>query len=380
MEFKPSDPSLIGMELELQLLDAGTLDLKDGILPLMELYPGSPYVKPEFIQNTVEVASRICTSLGELESQIKSLISDLKAKCKELGMTLCGSGCHPFGQRLALVTPLPRYRNLDATSGLLSHTQITFATHVHMGMTSGDEAIAVMRELKAYLPLLIALSANSPFWRSYDTGYVSYRHRILAASRSYGIPPSFTSWNEFCAFLTTTHHARIFETVHDIHWDIRPRPHLGTLEIRVMDAQSSVSRAVALAGFVRTLLAYLRRTPVNERAAGLPKPLHWWLEKENHFQASRLGLGANYAEDSQGTVRPLRAVLQTVIEAIWSTAKGLDEAVYLERFREFAETDTGYAKQKSVYGTTESFKQVVASLVDELERDVTEAARGQTHD
>lgn len=364
------------MELELQLLDAGTLDLKDGILPLMDLYPDSPYVKPEFIQNTVEVASGICTGLGELESQIKSLIFELKSKCGELGMTLCGAGCHPFGRRLALITPFPRYLDMDATSGLLSHTQITFATHVHLGMVSGDEAMAMMRELKAYLPLLIALSANSPFWRGYDTGYVSYRHRILAASRSYGIPPSFTSWSEFCAFLTTTHHAGIFETVHDIHWDIRPRPHLGTLEIRVMDAQSSVSRAVALAGFVRALVAYLRGIQGREPAPGLPRPLHWWLEKENHFQASRLGLGANYAEDSQGTVRPLHAVLQTVIEAIWTTAEDLGEADYLERSRGISEADTGYARQKRVYATTGSLKHVAASLVDELERDVTEDARG----
>jgi|GEM_PF-3670385 len=143
-----------------------------------------------------------------------------------------------------------------------------------------------------------------------------------------------------------------------------------------MDAQSSVSRAVALAGSLHTLVAYLHRTSIGEHAAGLPKPLHWWLEKENHFQASRLGLGANYAEDSQGTVRPLHAVLREVMETIWSTVEDLGEAAYLERFRGFSEADTGYARQKRVYATTGSLKHVAASLVDELERDVTEDARG----
>src|ERR671919_982666 len=106
MEFKRSEPLSIGVELELQLLQAETLDLTDGILPLMEFYPDSPYVKPESIQNTVEITSKVCTSLNELKAHLTALLADLKAKCETLGMQLCGVGTHPFGQRLALITPL----------------------------------------------------------------------------------------------------------------------------------------------------------------------------------------------------------------------------------------------------------------------------------
>jgi carboxylate-amine ligase len=123
IEFKRSEPLSIGVELELQLLQAETLDLTDGILPLMEFYPDSPYVKPESIQNTVEIASKVCTSIAELKVHLTALVADLKAKCQALGMRLCGAGTHPFCQRLALITPLPRYLAMEERYGHLAHTQ-----------------------------------------------------------------------------------------------------------------------------------------------------------------------------------------------------------------------------------------------------------------
>lgn len=369
MEFEATDPFSIGMELELQLVDSRTLNLADGILPVMKLYPDSTYVKPEFFQNSIEIASKVCYSCSALQAHVTSLASELSTKCKKLGISLCGAGSHPFCQRLALITPLPRYLKIEEDMGYVSHTQITFATHVHIGMTSGDEAITLMRGLKAYLPLLVAVSANSPFWRGYDTSYASYRHRILAATRSYGIPPSFQSWNDFSHFLDTSRRAGMFETINDIHWDIRPRPHLGTLEIRVMDAQSTVSDAIALAAFIRALIAYLRRTQGGVPSGQLPRPLPWWIEKNNHFQASRLGLEAMYVSDEQGQVRPLADVFREVRDAVAVDAEEMGEIHYLEHLTAAMEKGPSYARQREVYRRTGSLKRVVRSLVDSLEQD-----------
>ncbi|MDH3692446.1 MAG: YbdK family carboxylate-amine ligase [Gammaproteobacteria bacterium] len=369
MEFKATNPFSIGMELELQLVDSRTLNLADRILPLMEFYPDSPYVKPEFIQNTVEIASKVCDSASKLQSHVTSLVSELSTRCRKLGTSLCGAGSHPFCERLALITPLPRYLKIEESTGYVSHTQITFATHVHIGMTSGDEAIALLRGLKPYLPLLIAVSANSPFWRGYDTSYASYRHRILAATRSYGIPPSFQSWADFSHFFDTSRRAGMFETINDIHWDIRPRPHLGTLEIRVMDAQSTVSDAIALAAFVRALIVYLRRTQGAARSGQLLKPLPWWIEKNNHFQASRLGLDAMYVSDEQGRVRPLVDIFREVTDAVAVAAEELGETRYLQHLTAAMESGPGYTRQRRIYRRTASLKCVVSSLVDRLKQD-----------
>src|SRR5690606_22235233 len=98
-------------------------------------------------------------------------------------------------------------------TGITVHSQIAFATHVHVGVGSGEEAIRLMRQLAAYLPVLVAISANSPYWRGFDTGFVSYRQHLLAAGRSYGIPPTFADWAHFERFFETTRRAEVFETI-----------------------------------------------------------------------------------------------------------------------------------------------------------------------
>ncbi len=362
MEFQPSDPERVGVELELQLVDAGTLDLVDGILPLMEFYPDSPHVKPEFIQNTVEVASRPCRSVDELADHVLALVADLRRRCAELGMALCGAGTHPFCERLALITPTPRYLAMEKEAGLLAHAQITFALHVHLGQPSGEAALDLMRRLRPCLPLLIALSANSPFWRGYDTGYAGYRQRILAATRSYGVPPSFDDWNQFVEFFAGLHQAGVFETINDIHWDIRPRPVLGTLEVRVMDMQATVHEALALAAFVRCLARLLAQQEALPPC--LPPRLPWWIEKENHFQASRRGLAAPFIWTREGAVRPMRRVLEEVLDAVAAVARPA-ERPWLDRVARLME-HPGYRGQREVYRRTGSLQQVVARLVQAL--------------
>ncbi|MFQ5468721.1 MAG: YbdK family carboxylate-amine ligase [Gammaproteobacteria bacterium] len=370
MEFHRSDPHTIGMELELQLLDSQTLDLVDSILPLIEFYPDSELVKPEFIQNTVEVASKVCKELEELETSMIETIRGLKKQCVNLGMTLCGAGSHPFCEKLALITPLPRYQVMEKTAGYLGHNQITYATHVHIGMRTGNEAIMLMHKLKAFLPLLIALSANSPYWRGYDTGYAAYRHRILAAARSFGIPPSFKNWGEFEVFLKGAMHAGIFQSVNDIHWDIRPRPVLGTLEIRVMDAQSKVKDAVAIACFIRSLVSYFRHPGNGDHVEAFPRPLPWWIEKENHYQASRQGLNASLVIDETGRSTKMRNVLLNVCDVLRPIAVAKGEACYFDHLLSIVDKGPGYVIQKDYRKQGKDFYGIVAALVARLNDEI----------
>ena len=370
MEFLRSDRNTIGIELELQLLNPDTLDLVDGIIPLMELYPDAVNVKPEFIQNTVEVTTRICTGCDELYTELATVVRELQQRCRTLNMSICGSGTHPFSQRLALITPQPRYKKMEKVSGYQGHIQITFATHIHIGVESGQQAIEIMDRLKAYIPLMIAVSANSPFWRGHDTGFVSYRHIILAAARSYGVPPSFGTWQRFLDFMQTTTKAGIFETVNDIHWDIRPRPHLGTIEIRLLDSQSTVSEAITLAAFVRTLVNFIRDFPEMCANPGLPQPLHWWLEKENRFQASRKGLKAIHIHNDAGDSSRLADIWQRVFETIRPVAEPSGDDVWLDRLHENISSGSGCMRQISSYKENQSFTDVVRHMIDELDTDL----------
>lgn len=166
IQFHPSPSFTVGLEMEFQLVDPDSQDLVDGILPLLRECADVPSIKPEFIQNTVEVASSPARNLTELEAVMRPRIARLIQGCDRLGMALCGTGTHPFCHRPAVASPGSRYRGQSRAAGWLGRHQVTFAAHVHLGLPSGEEALRVMRELKPYLPLLIALSAASPSGRA----------------------------------------------------------------------------------------------------------------------------------------------------------------------------------------------------------------------
>lgn len=365
--FKPSPRHSIGIEWELQLVDGNNWDLIDGILPLLELFPGSQRIKPEFIQNTVEIVSDPCPDIVALEENVAETLSELQQACAELNFELCASGTHPFNTDLALLTPLPKYKNIERDMGLMAHTQVTFGHHVHIGMESGDQAIAVMNHLLAYLPVLIALSANSPFWRGFDTGHCAYRHRIVSASRSYGIPPSFDNWDDFSRIFEDLLEAKVYQNINGIHWDLRPRPHLGTLEIRLMDALPTLEETIDLSALVYTLVVdIIERVKANREGALLPLP-HVWIQKENHYQAARLGLEAPFLEPELSSPRLLREVVYSILRSLRSTATACHTREHLARIESQVSLDAlAYQRQRYFYETRQSFPEVIRSLVNEL--------------
>ncbi|MDB9448083.1 carboxylate-amine ligase [Anabaena sp. CS-542/02] len=371
IEFKSSSEFSLGMEIELQLLNPYTLQLVDGILPLLAHIPKNSCIQPEFQQASVEISSRVCHNIHELETDILAILSHLKLQCQNLGMNICASGTHPFCDRFTNVTPSPRYLAQKAASGYLADMMMTFALQVHVGMPCGDTTVDIMGKLQPYLPILLALSASSPFWWGRDTGFASYRHRFLSSSRTYGTPGLFPTWKDFCQFFISSQKAGMFQIIRDIHWDLRPQPDLGTLEIRVMDAQPTVKESIILAAFIHSLILYLYHYPQGKHRGFLLSPLPWLMEKENFFRASRWGLDANYIENEQGGTRPIGDIIKDILGAIAPTADTLGESSYLQLLAQRLETGPSYTRQRQVFENTGSLKAVVASLVKELEEELT---------
>ncbi|MFS0517233.1 YbdK family carboxylate-amine ligase [Nostoc sp. UIC 10607] len=375
IEFKSSPEFSLGMEIELQLLNSDTLQLVDGILPLLEQAPENSLIQAEFNQAMVEVASKVCSNIPELEANIVSTLCNLKARCQELGMTICTAGTHPFCDRFASITPLPRYLSQQTASGYLADLMMTFALQIHVGMPSGDAAIDIMGRLKPYLPILLALSASSPFWWGHDTSFASYRQRFLSSLRTYGISPSFKNWQDFANFFTTAQHAGMFEIIRDIHWDLRPQPDFGTLEVRVMDAQPTIKESMMLAAFVHSLIVDLHHHSQEKQAGFLLTPLPWLIEKENYFRASRWGLDANYIEDEQGNSRPIKNIVKDILNAVAETADTLGNSSYLLQLEKRLAEGPSYIRQRQVFAKTGYVKAVVASLVSELEDELAITTR-----
>jgi carboxylate-amine ligase len=367
--FLPSPAFSVGMELELQLLDPRTLNLTDAVLPLLATYPDQRFVKPEFLQNTVEVVSPVAADLTGLEASLRTLLRDLLGHLNGLGLGVRGAGTHPFNRQPALFTPGERYRLMEKSYGWLGQNQVTFATHVHLGLPSGEEAVTLMRELKPFLPLLMALSASSPCWHGADTGFAAFRHRVLAASRTYGIPPDFPDWESFQCFLSTMRRAGLFRTVRDIHWDLRPCPHFGTLEVRVMDAQPSLGEALALAALLRALARYLQGSRSTGPGCRPMAPLPWWSLKDNCFIASRDGLDAHLIVNGDGDLMPLRRIAHTVLAQVrpWAAA---EEMPWLDRLEASIAAGLPYARQRRLLRGGGSLGELVAALQREFRGDL----------
>lgn len=366
MEFNSSPEPTVGVEWELQLLDPESLDLVDGIKPLMEFFPNAEFIKPEYIQSCVELNSCIARNSDHAVAHIQDSLTKLLQRCAELNMDVCGSGTHPFCRRLALITPLPRYQRIERNVGHLAHTQITFSTHVHVGMKSGDEAMRVISLLAPAIPAFIALSANSPFWRGHETGHAVYRHRILAAAPNYALPPHLPTWNDFTNFMAAARRAGMARGIKDIHWDIRPHPDFGTIEIRTMDAASDLITLHALVSFARSMALCFRDAPTGEVRRILPLGQADWIASENRYRAAHLGFSADYIVDERGTLRPLTDLIADLIEFCRSTANTVGETHGLDLAAGLLSGVPGYERQLRTYEQNHTPQSVVRMLTHAL--------------
>jgi carboxylate-amine ligase len=366
MEFNNCQEPTVGVELELQLVDARSLDLFDGILPLMEFFPDSDHVKPEFIQSCVELTSCVAGTSDAAIRHVGRSLAKILQRCRELEMSVCGAGLHPFCRRLVLITPTPRYMQLEKNYGFLAYRQMVFGTHVHVGMRSGNEMIRAMSHLITALPVFIALSANSPFWRGHETGHAAYRHRILAASPSFGLPVRFRDWTEFVSFYNAALKSGMIRHFKDIHWDIRPHPDFGTIEIRAMDAVSDLQSLHALVAFSRVMAVCMARASKEEVMRVLPLELPVWIEKENCYRAAHRGLKAEFIYSETGEHRPLRGLVEDLIDFCEPAATDIGERKNLAHVRQVLLDNPGYSRQLNAYAENQSARAVAENLERQL--------------
>jgi glutamate---cysteine ligase / carboxylate-amine ligase len=369
VRFQPSAAFSVGMEMEFQLIDPQSLDLADAVLPLLRHHPDATHVKPEIFQTSVEVASPPAVQLADLAASMRGLLRDLRTRARSLGVGICSAGTHPFYQRSAAITPGARYRAMEEAGGWLVHHQVTFATHVHLGVSSGDEAVTLMAELQPYVPLLIALSANSPFWQGEETRFAAFRPRVLATARSYGPAPDFADWAAFARFMSVLERAGVARDARSLHWDLRPSPRFGTVEVRVMDAQPTLSDALALVALLRALVRYLQRSRTATDRPPRLQPLPWWLHKDNCFVASRYGIDGRVVVAADGRLRRLRELAAITLRAVRPFAAA-DETAYLDRLEGAMIDRPPCQRQRHAFAATGSLPGVVRSLMDALRDDL----------
>ena len=203
--------------------------------------------------------------------------------------------------------------------GYLASKFTVFGQHIHLGVSGGDEAIALIRRLTPYVPHLMAIAASSPYQEGVDTQFASSRPHALHGFPLAGhMPYEIADWYGFEAHLLRMRAHGLIDDLKELYWDIRPKPELGTVEIRVCDTPLSVERACQIAAFAQALGSWV---------AGAPEPgeLAWLAYPVNHFQACRFGLLADYV-DTEGRTVCLRTHLEGLFDVLMphAQARGCD--------------------------------------------------------
>jgi len=366
MKFVARAEPTVGCEWELQLLRQDTLELADGILAFAEELGEYALIKPEFLQCCIEINTAPVEAAADLEAALNPVLANIVAHARPMGVCLAAAGTHPFDRKPAIVTPSERYLRLaDERSGAAAIHPVTFATHIHVACRDGDTAIRAMRRLAPCLPALLAIGANSPFWHGVDTGYCCFRQRLLASNPTYGLPPYFESWDDFDRLVAAGIRARTIASFRDLHWDIRPHGDLGTLELRVFDAQIGAHRIAQIAALVRALVVVAADPKLPDSA--FPARLPHWMELDNHFRACKSGLDARLIVSETGDTGPMMQVVEQLFELARREAGNLGDSTLLAALERTLLSGNGAALQRAAWQRHRSCKGVTRFLAECLQ-------------
>ena len=300
----------VGVEEELMLVDATSLAPVPAVEPITGAVGDPEHVKPELMQSQVEIATSPCRTARESLAELSELRAAVVRAGALRGVRVAACGTHPFA--LAEEQPLTqrdRYRELMAEIRYPVRRELCCGLHVHVSVDGAEKAVAVLEGLVPYLPLLLALSTSSPFWRGEASGLASTRTIVFQSMPRSGLPPAFFSYADFVAQLELLARAGAVADHSRMWWDARPHPRCGTVEVRIMDVQPRVEHTAALAALVQCLVRRLgRRYDHGERAGPAPRAI----VAENRWLAARHGLRAQLV-GSHGAV-PARELVRELLE------------------------------------------------------------------
>src|SRR5580704_13790971 len=251
----------IGIEEEYQTIDPETRDLRSHIKTEM-LAKGKmrleERVKAEMHQSVVEVGTRICRTIDEAREDLYDLRRQMIHLAEEHGLTLVAGATHPFADwRTQDIYPDERYARVVEDLQMVARANLIFGLRVHIGIEDREAAIRLMNALRYFLPHLLALSSNSPFWLSSNTGLKSYRAKVFDKFPRTNIPDSFASWSEFDSFCNLLIKTNCMDNAKKIWWDIRPHPFFSTVEIRICDIPLRAEETIAIAALIQATAAKL---------------------------------------------------------------------------------------------------------------------------
>jgi len=363
IEFKTNGHLTLGVEIELQLLDPQTLDMKPVAQELFELTKATDKIKPESFLSMVEVTTGICHDVKEAGNDLRASFALLKEAAHKVGARIASTGTHPFAKYAEKIPyPSERIRYLIDRNQWISRRMMVCGLHVHVGMRDGDTAIRFNNFFLHFVPHLIALSSSSPFWQGEDTGLASWRSTIFESCPTAGHPCRLKNWYEFSDLCGNLIRTKAISSHKDLWWDIRPSPDFGTIEIRVCDGLATLDDALAITALIHLLGHWYEQHSDYDAVHHAP---YMWMMRENKWRAVRYGLEADIIVDDANT--PVRNDLESWLEILSPLAAQMGYEAHMQRLRAILQLGTSAERQRKVFAATDSLEAVAAHNADECE-------------
>jgi carboxylate-amine ligase len=353
-------PYTIGIEEELMILDAESLELSNAVERLLESAPAGE-IKPELMESVLEVSTDPCANTAEAGAQLRALRRQVAETAANKGLSIGSAGTHPFAmwedQR---IVARPRYRDLISALRFVARQELIFGMHVHVGIDDADKAIHVANGMRVHIPVLLALSANSPFWRADATGMASTRTPIFRAFPRVGMPPTYRDWEDYEQRIEFMVGTRVIEDYTYLWYDVRPHPNFGTVEVRVMDSQTHVEHTLGLAALTH---AMVRELALHFEEGKELSRYPFEMLDENKWLAARHGLEGELIDlphpDRVGT----RQLTRRLLDRLREHAQDLGSAGELAAVEDLLERGNGADRQVVVYEANHDLREVMAEIV-----------------
>jgi carboxylate-amine ligase len=361
----------IGIEEEYQTIDPVTRDLRShidaeiiakGKMQLKEA------VKAEMHQSVVEVGTGICSNIQEAREEVRQLRGAIITLARENGLRLAAAGTHPFADwRKQEIYPDERYYAIVEDMKAVARANLIFGLHVHIGVEDRETAIHLMNAARYFVPHMLALSANSPFWVGMDMGLKSYRCKVFDKFPRTNIPDYFPSWGEYQSFVDLLVSTNCIDNAKKIWWDIRPHPTFTTLEFRCCDIPMRLDETIALAALIQATVAKLYKLHEANQGFRLYRRA---LIMENKWRAARYGLDGKLIDFGRRIEVPMRDLVEEYLAFIDDVLDELGSRDAIAGIRRIVENGNGADRQLRVFRETGDLTKVVDYIMQETEASV----------
>jgi len=363
----------IGIEEEYQTIDPVTRDLRSHIQAEL-LAKGKlvleERVKPEMHQSVVEVGTGICKNIQEAKTEVKRLRREIIRLAKENDLKLASAATHPFADwRMQEIHPDERYKNIVEDLQLVARANLIFGLHVHIGIEDREVAIQMMNHARYFLPHILALSTNSPFWLGMETGLKSYRGKVFDKFPRTNIPDYFASWGEYDNFVKLLIKTNCIDNAKKIWWDIRPHPFFNTIEFRACDVPMRADETISLAALIQATVAKLYKLYEANQGFRLYRRA---LIMENKWRAARYGLDGKLIDFGKQKEVPARDLIHEYLQFVDDVADELGSREELNYIHEILESGSGADRQLRVFRETGDLKKVVDYIIEETQAGLAE--------